>query len=219
MRDDRGSHRLVVAALISALLVGCSGSDTGPAPAEGSGLQDDFSAGTCRFGSLQAGATQGYGCVDGEFRAWIDNDQESYDFVSASAGESYGDVRIEVDARFVSGEDAGAYLLCRGSQVGGAFYALRVGVDGSVEITDFLDGEEQIARLDSLPEGSILPGANRLRADCLGNDLALYVNGSLVLEREIEGGAYSSGDMGLGAGGGSRGLSEVRFDNLIVSQP
>jgi len=198
-------------------LAACGGGESSEPQA--APVQDDFSAEVCRFGYLEGTTTKGYGCADGEFRAWIDNDQELYDFIAASAGESYGDVSIEVDARFVSGDDAGVYLLCRGSQLSGDFYAFRVGVDGSVEITDYLDGEEQVARLASLPEGSLLPGANRLRADCIGNNLSLFVNGNLVLERAIEGGAYGQGDIGLGAGGASSGLSEVRFDNLAVSQP
>jgi hypothetical protein len=198
-------------------LAACAAGGTAAPPA--GGLQDDFSSGACRFGSIEGTSTLGYECVDGEFRAWIDNDQEPYDFITSSTGETYGDVRIEVDASFASGEDAGAYIICRGSQVSGSFYYFRVGVDGVVEITDYLEGEEQIARLNNLPAGALQPGWNRLRADCLGNDLALYVNGELVLEREIEGGAYGPGDIGLGAGGGSLGLSEVRFDNLLVDQP
>ncbi len=180
-------------------------------------LEDDFSAPECLFGSLEGTTSRGYGCVDGEFRGWIDNDQEAYDFVSASAGELYGDVSIEVDVRFVSGDDAGAYLFCRGGEHTGDFYAFRVGVDGSVEISDYLGGEEQIARLFDLEEGVLVPGTNRLRADCIGNGLALYVNGNLALEREIEGDAYGPDGIGLGAGGGSQGLSEVRFDNLVVT--
>ncbi len=211
-------HIRLLGAAASLLLASCGGAGGG-APQAAAPLEDDFSSAACRFGSLESGTTQGYECSDGEFRAWIDNDQEPYDFISASAGESYGDLSLEVDARFVSGDDAGAYLLCRGSQLSGDYYAFRVGADGSLEITDFLDGEEQVARLDTLPEGSILPGANRLRADCVGSDLALYVNGTLVLEREIEGGAFGPGDVGLGAGGGSEGFSDIRFDNLKASRP
>ena len=210
--------RSISVVLLSLALTACGGAT--PAATEPSGsLQDDFSSTACRFGDLQAGSTQGYQCIDGEFRAWIDNDQVSYDFISAPAGELYGDVSIEVNVRFVSGDDAGAYLLCRGGQLTGDFYAFRVGVDGMIEITDFQDGEEQVARLNTLPEGALLPGVNRLRADCLGSDLALYVNGNLVLERKIEGNAYGPGAIGLGAGGGSQGFSEVRFDNLVVSAP
>jgi hypothetical protein len=198
-------------------LSACGSGPASPEVPRGS-LQADFS-GTCPFGKLQADASRGYECADGEFRAWIDNDQERYDFITAPLGESYGDVRIEVNARFVSGDEAGAYILCRGSQSTGDFYFLRVSADGRVEITDYLEGEEQIARLNTVPAGAILPGWNHIQADCIGRDLSLYLNGELVLERELEGDFYAAGDVGLGAGGGSQGFSEVRFDNLGVTSP
>ena len=47
----------------------------------------------------------------------------------------------------------------------------------------------------------------------------MYLNGELVLDREIEGEAYGPGDIALGAGGGSEGLSDVYFDNLVVGAP
>jgi ABC-type glycerol-3-phosphate transport system substrate-binding protein len=216
----KSSHRksLLIAAA-GLLLAACGSKATPVTPATGTGVQDDFSSASCLFGSMQAGTSRGYECIDGEFRAWIDNDQDAYEFVTAPTNESYGDVRIEVDVRFVSGEEAGAYLLCRGSQLSGNFYYFRLGADGLAEITDYLEGEEQIARMYPLPEGTIQPGWNHLRADCIGMDLALYLNGELVLERAIEGSVYETGDIGLGAGGGSLGFSEVRFDNLVVTRP
>ncbi|HKY83654.1 MAG TPA: hypothetical protein VJ160_02400 [Anaerolineales bacterium] len=199
------------------VLAGCSSG--GPPAPQTAILRDDFTGPACRFGSLEGTASFGYGCADGEFRAWIDNDQAAYDFISAPAGETFGDVRIEVDARFESGVEAGAYLLCRGSQASGNFYVFRVGVDSLAEITDFLSGEEQVARLFPMPEGALRSGTNHLRADCIGDTLSLFVNGSLMLERSIEGSVYGTGDVGLGAGGGSQGLSAVRFDNLVVTSP
>jgi hypothetical protein len=188
-------------------------------PAAEQGFAEDFAQEFCRFGSFQGSSSQGYECVDGEFHAWVDNDQEPCDFVTASAGETYGDVRIEADVRFAQGAEAGAYLICRGSQVTGSFYYFRLGADGMAEITDYLKGEEQLARMYSLPAGALQPGQNRMRADCVGNKLALHLNGQLVLEREIDGQAYGPGDIGLGAGGASEGLSDVYFDNLVVGSP
>lgn len=130
-----------------------------------------------------------------------------------------GDVRLEVDVRFAQDAEGGAYLICRGSQAGGSFYLLRLAAEGWVEITDFLDGEEQTAHMMTLPADALKPGWNRLRADCIGRDLSMYLNGELVLEREIEGEAYGPGDIALGAGGGSEGLSDVYFDNLVVGAP
>jgi hypothetical protein len=209
---------LLAAATLS-FLTACSSNPAPAEPASGAGVQEDFSGDACLFGSLQVGSSRGYECTDSEFRAWIDNDQDAYDFLAAPANETFGDVRVEVDARFVSGEESGAYLLCRGSQLSGNFYYFRLGADGLAEITDYLEGEEQIARMFPLPDGTILPGWNHLQADCIGRNLSFYVNGELVLEREIEGDVYESGDIGLGAGGSSLGFSEVRFDNLLVTQP
>jgi hypothetical protein len=212
------SHRsLVLAALAAVALTACG--KAAPTPSAGaSALQDDFSSSTCLFGSLEAGSTQGYGCVDGEFRAWIDNDQASYDFITASSPDAYGDVRIEVDARIISAVPyGGAVVVCRGSQTSGDFYAFTLSPDGSVDISDYLDGGEQIARAGTLPAGTMKPDTNHLRVDCIGSHLAFYVNGVLGLERDLD--ELAQGEVGLGAGGSSNGFTEVRFDNLVVTQP
>ena len=226
MSSQRSSHTpgkhfftLIFIATAGLLLTACASSSPVVAQPSAAGLEQDFSGGTCPFGRMQAGSSRGFECADGEFRAWIDNNGEAYDFITAPLGERFTDVSIEVDARFVSGEDAGAYIVCRGSQLTGNFYYFRLGVDGAVEITDYLEGEEQIARMKLLPEIVIASGWNHLRADCIGDTLSFYVNGELVLERTMEGDVYESGDIGLGAGGGSLGFSEVRFDNLAITKP
>lgn len=202
----------------SLIVAACGGAGVSPSPSGGAALQDDFSGAACRFGSLEAGSTKGYGCADGEFRAWIDNGQASYDFVTSPTSDSYGDVRIEVDARIVSAVPyGGAIVLCRGSQVSGNFYEFVLSPNGSAGISDFLDGEEQIARTNSLPPGTLKPEWNRLRVDCVGNHLAFYVNGTLAVERDID--RLPKGEIGLGAGGSSEGMTDVRFDNLSVSAP
>ena len=205
---------LVVAPMVLAACGGAAPSTSASGPA----LQDDFSGASCLFGFLEAGSTQGYECVDGEFRAWIDNDQASYDFITSSSPDSYGDVRIEVDARIVSAVlYGGAFVVCRGSQTAGDFYAFVLSPDGTVTISDYLDGGERIARIGNLPEGTLKPDWNRLRVDCIGDHLAFYVNGVLGVERDID--VLAQGEIGLGAGGASDGFTEVRFDNLTVLQP
>jgi hypothetical protein len=199
------------------MLTACAGEAPAPPPAQG--LEDDFAQEHCRFGSMEGSTSKGYGCLDGEFRTWIDNDESPYDFIAASAGERLADVRVEVDFRSAGGPEAGAVILCRGSQEGGTYYLFRLGADGTAEITDFVDGEEQIARMGPLPDGALLAEGNRLRAECLGNQLALYLNDRLVLERSIDGEALGPGDIGLGAGGASEGMSDVYFDNLVIRVP
>jgi hypothetical protein len=210
-------HIRLLGAVASLLLASCGGAGGG-APQAAAALEDDFSSTTCLFGFLEAGTTQGYECVDGEFRAWIDNDQASYDFITASSPDSYGDVRIEVDARIVSAVPyGGAFIVCRGSQTAGNFYAFVLSPDGTVTISDYLDDEEQTARIGSLPEGTLKPDVNHLRVDCIGDHLAFYVNGVLGVERDID--VLAQGEIGLGAGGASDGFTEVRFDNLTVLRP
>ena len=127
-------------------------------------------------------------------------------------------MRIEVDAFIVSAVPyGGAMVVCRGSQTSGDFYAFTLSPDGSVDISDYLDGGEQIARAGNLPDGTMSTGWNHLRIDCTGNHLAFYVNGTLGLERDID--ELAQGEIGLGAGGASEGRTEVRFDNLVVLAP
>ena len=215
--SDRHPAGVLLWSVLALVLAACGGAASAT-PASGAPLQDDFSSTTCLFGFLEAGTTQGYECVNGEFRAWIDNDQASYDFISSSSPDSYGDVRIEVDARIVSAVlYGGAFVVCRGSQTAGDFYAFVLSPDGTVTISDYIDGEEQIARFNYLPEGTVQPDWNHLRVDCIGDHLAFFVNGVLGVERDID--VLAQGEVGLGAGGASDGFTEVRFDNLTVLQP
>jgi hypothetical protein len=209
-------RRRILPVVATLLLAACDGA--APAtPASGATVQDDFSSAACLFGFLEAGSTQGYECVDGEFRAWIDNDQASYDFISSSTPDSYGDVRIEIDVRIVSAVlYGGAVVVCRGSQTAGDFYAFVLSPDGTVTVSDYLAGEEQIARIGRLPDGTLKPDVNHLRVDCIGDHLAFYVNGVLGVERDID--VLAQGEIGLGAGGAGDGFTEVRFDNLTVVQ-
>ena len=170
----------------------------------------------CPFGSFEGSTSIGYGCQDGGFRAFIDNDEHSYEFISGSTGESYGDVVIEVDVQLIQGEDfSGAFVLCR-DQYRENFYYFKVFHDG-VAIGEYNDGDEQIVRMGPLPPGTDPLASNWVRAECIGSRLALYVNGVLALEREDD--TVTQGGVGLGAGEGETGLTEVFFENWEISQP
>lgn len=170
-----------------------------------------------RFGFLEAGTSRGYGCQDGLFRAWYDNDFASYEFISAAAGESYADVQIDVDVRLVQGVDfSGAFIVCRGSQDYGDFYYFKLYHTGGA-IGEYNGGEEQIVRFADMPPGTDSRSWNRLRAECIGSHLALFINDALIVERDDD--TVTRGDIGLGAGEGKSGFTEVLFDNLVVSTP
>jgi hypothetical protein len=53
--------------------------------------------------------------------------------------------------------------------------------------------------------------------DCVGEQLALWVNGERVLAATD--GRWRRGRIGLRAGGGSGEVTEVAFDDLTVSAP
>lgn len=170
----------------------------------------------CPFGSFEGSTSFGYGCQDGGFRAWVDNDEGSYDTIFASGGESFEDVVIEVDVTLVEGEDfSGAFVLCR-DQFQENFYYFKLFHDG-VAIGEFNDGEEQIVRMGPLPPGTDPLATNRLRAECIGSHLALYINGVLALERDDD--TVTHGAVGLGAGEGEFGFTDVFFENWEYGQP
>ena len=170
----------------------------------------------CPFGSMEGSTSFGYGCQDGGFRAFIDNDEQSYEFIAGSAGEVYEDVVVEVDVRLLQGEDfSGAFVLCR-DQYQENFYYFKLFHDG-VAIGEYNDGDEQIVRMDDLPPGTDPLATNHLRAECIGSHLALYLNGVLALEREDN--TVTQGGVGLGAGEGESGLTEVFFENWEITQP
>lgn len=60
------------------------------------------------------------------------------------------------------------------------------------------------------------PGSNHLRAICLGNYLALYVNDQFMAD--VTDDTYSSGQVGLVASAANRLGLRVEFDNLTVSE-
>jgi hypothetical protein len=187
-----------------------------PPPAATEPGQAEVTAAFCPFGSFEGSTSFGYGCEDGGFRAWIDNDEQSYELISGSTGESYGDVVIEVDVQLVQGEDfSGALVLCR-DQFQENFYYFKLSHDG-VAVGEYNDGDDNYTLFGPLPPGTDPLATNRLRAECIGTHQALYVNGVLAGERDDD--TVTHGSVGLGAGEGKSGMTEVFFENWEISQP
>lgn len=61
------------------------------------------------------------------------------------------------------------------------------------------------------------PGTNRIRAVCMGNYLAMYVNGEFMAD--VTDDSYSSGQIGLAASAANRLGVRVEFDNVSVYEP
>lgn len=154
--------------------------------------------------------------ADGEMRVFANNDASAYGFQVAYLEQSFGDARIEVDARRVSGSDAASiYLICR--RVDGDHYIFGdIDFEGDARIGAFLQDEQQIfADIEGV--FVLHEGSNQLRLDCIGNQVAFYANGRLIANVQVDGPAM--GGVGFSAGGAGEGQNDFRFDNFAVYAP
>lgn len=203
---------LVLGSLACSLFAG-----TPEAPVESNVLfQDDFSdpvSGWDRV-SVEQGVTD---YADGSYRILVNAANTD---VWANPNLSFSDVQIEVDATKVGGDDNNDYgLICR-YQDSQNFYFFYISSDGYYAIGKMAGGEQQLIGTDSMPtsdaikEGNV---TNRLRADCNGSTLSLYINGTFVASQEDS--TYTSGDVGLIAGAFDVPGTDILFDNFLVLKP
>jgi hypothetical protein len=133
------------------------------------------------------------------------------------------DMIVEVDAQVIGdaphGQDYWG-IICRVQDVDN-FYALSIGPGGYSDIYKQVDTKwRKIAigrksdAIHAIHEGT---DKNHLRADCLGNKLALFVNGHKVVEAEDS--TFDSGVAGLYTEDNGDHKFEVLFDNYLVSSP
>jgi hypothetical protein len=138
----------------------------------------------------------------------------------SNPGLDFGDVRLQVEAIRADGPDNNLYgLICR-YQDPGDFYFFAVSSDGYAGIGVSKEGRRHLLSHETLlPAPQVLGGAatNVLRADCVGYQLQLYVNGSLVSQAQAA--EWQNGDVGLMVGSYDPGGVEIVFDNFSVTQP
>lgn len=132
------------------------------------------------------------------------------------------DVSIEVEATRAGGTDKemSAAVLCRVSANPVQFYVFEVTFDGYYTIAKYVDGRPVSLGIGYEASRAINAGSatNHIRADCIGDTLSLYVNGTqlaILHDDQLE-----SGRVALGAATFSgKPSAEVRFDNLLISGP
>jgi len=138
----------------------------------------------------------------------------------ATPGLDVGSARIEVDALAQGGLDDNLFgLVCRYRDEAN-FTFLVASSDGFAGIGEYRDGERSMLSGGAmLPAESIAPRGsnNHLMAECTGEALRLYVNGSLVAEAPA--GGEASGDVGLITGTYAYAGVEIAFDNFSVQVP
>lgn len=180
-------------------------------------FQDDFSdpaSGWERLSDSDAGLLD---YTAGVYRIRVDQAQR---MLAAGPGLEFSDVRLEVEALKAAGppdDDFG--LFCRAQREEG-FYFFAISSDGYYGVGKVRQGEpEWIGMQAMLPSEAIRQGKvfNRLRADCAGDRLELYANGSLLAS--VQDADFTTGEVGLWAGAFAEAGTEVYFDNFAVLAP
>jgi hypothetical protein len=204
------------------LAMGCNGGQETAKPLEGpvkSGdiiFRDNFSQVPSGWGTWERDeAVVAY--EQGGLRILVN--QADFDFWSV-AGRHIEDAVIEVDVQRLAGpEDNDFGVICR-YQDAKNFYMFLVSSDGYYGIAKLKEDQHSLIGVDQLKYSDrIRPdqSSHRLRADCVGENLKLYVDGNLMLEAHDS--DFSTGDVGVLAGAYSTPGVDVLFDNFEVRQP
>jgi len=179
-------------------------------------FQDDFSDPSSGWNqvSTDTGSTE---YDDGVYRILVN---ESNTDIWSKPGQSFEDAVIEVEAFKVGGvRDNRFGVICRAASED-TFYTFIISSDGYYGIGKVkgefyeLIGTDALLPSEVIEKGSAI---NRIRAECIGDRLSLYVNGIRI--GEVNDSELVSGDVGLIAGTYNEPGTDIRFDNFIVRQP
>ncbi len=180
-------------------------------------FSDDFSSANSGWDQVQEDdVVTDY--ANGGYRIYVN--EVNYDMWANPYKSFLGDVRIEVDATKIGGSDDNDFgVICRYQDTDN-FYFLMISSDGYAAIGKYEGGNNQLISADNMQKvDGINPGAatNHLRADCIGSELKLYVNGNLVATATDS--SFTSGDVGLMAGTFDTAGTDILFDNFYVYKP
>lgn len=141
-------------------------------------------------------------------------------FVRGFNNTTYGDVVIDVEVVQLTYYQTNAFgVLCRadGDDITGNGYYFLIGSDGMYSIRKGQQGEVKAlvewSHTDAIHQGS---GTNRIRAICVEDYLALYVNDQFV--NDVRDDTYSRGFIGFTAATETGTNIDVAFDNLIIHE-
>jgi len=210
---------ILVLTVLACSLGGIGGSETQESPPPSDILfQDDFSSESTGWevGDYDTGAV-GYG--NGYY---LVTSLEAGEIMWGLAGKNFQNVIIDVEAMQVQGpgNDNNAYGVgCRfTSSDSPNGYLFRISGDGYYAIHKVMAGET--TELVDWKESSVIrqgDAVNRIRVICDGSSLVLQVNGERVASTTDS--AFTSGDISLLATTYEDEVTEIHFDNLVVSKP
>lgn len=186
-------------------------------PADNVLFRDDFSSEASGWTDIYEDETGMTKYDQGGFRIQVNDTNFDY---WANPNQYFTDVVVEADAKKIGGpEDNDFGVICRYVDVEN-FYFLLVTSDGYYGIGKYTDGVQQLVGSEDLqPTDKVLSGSstNRVKAECIGDTLRLYVNGSLLTE--VNDSDHSAGDVGLIAGTFDEPGTDILFDNFVVTAP
>lgn len=140
-------------------------------------------------------------------------------YVRGFHNQTHDNVVIEVRTRQLSMHENNAYgVICRASRGNNASgYYFLIGGDGSYSIRrgrdNDVDGLVSWTKTGAVHTG---PSQNVIRAVCIDDYLALYVNGKFVADARDR--SYKTGYTGFAAAVSRDGTLEVNFDDLTIWQ-
>jgi hypothetical protein len=178
--------------------------------------QDIFSNPASGWGELNTPAgTAGY--LNGAYRFVVNQPNVN---LWSHPGMEFTNIHEEVSLMTPAGPQGNRMgLVCR-LKDDKNFYFFAISADGYFGIGKMKDGVTSLLTGDQMQKhNAILTGTqiNRIRADCLGNMLILYVNETLVGSASDP--DFTSGDVGILAGTFDQPGVEVYFDNFVVYKP
>jgi len=179
-------------------------------------FRDDFSDPSSGWNRVTATTGQ-TDYDDGVYRIYVDEPNTD---IWAKAGLNFRDVRIEVDALKVGGDRDNRFgLICRAVD-DNSFYTFVISSDGYYGIGKIKGQEYSLIGMQALQYAEAIQlgtAPNHIRADCIGDELALYVNGEKLIE--VQDDEFAAGDVGLIAGTYGEPGTDIRFDNFVVYKP
>jgi len=155
---------------------------------------------------------------DGSYRLFV-NVPDS-DYWSTPKGLSFEDTQIEVDVQVAGGSENNVFgIICR-YQDSGNFYQLLISSDGYFDISKVSNNQRIPLTGEYLSPSSNIPdnaSTLTIRADCVGDQLILYVNGTQITKASDS--DFNHGNVGLTAGTFETPGTDILFDNFIVRKP
>ena len=179
-------------------------------------FQDIFSNPKSGWGQLASPAGAA-GYANGAYRIVVNQPNVN---LWSHPGMDFATIHEEVSLMTPDGPQGNRMVLICRLKDDKNFYFFAISADGFWGIGKMKDGQSSLLTGDQMQKhDAILTGTqiNRIRADCIGNLLILYVNDILVGSTTDS--DFSNGDVGILAGTFDQPGVDVYFDNFVVYKP